>query len=146
MLFRSILGNSFSSNLYVKNKIKALNISYIKFLILKFSCNIKISTLLIILNIINNDNNIYGIIFQLPFFKNFKDYFLFNSISSKKDIDLLKPLNFGNYFLGYSKSILPSTVFSVIFILKKIKINYFGLKCSIFGFSNIVGKIGRAHV
>lgn len=135
-----IVGNVFSTNLYIKNKIQVCYLSDISFLIFKFSNNIKIKTLLIILKIINLDTFINGIIIQLPLSKRLNKPILFNSICIYKDIDLLNSSNFGCYFLGYSNIIIPSTVKSVLFLLKKLKINCFGLRCFLFGFSNIVGK------
>ncbi|HIH2762883.1 MAG TPA: tetrahydrofolate dehydrogenase/cyclohydrolase catalytic domain-containing protein [Candidatus Azoamicus sp.] len=135
-----IVGNGFSTNLYIKNKIQACYLSDINFLIFKFSNNIKIKTLLIILKIINLDAFINGIIIQLPLSSRLNKPILFNSICICKDIDLLNSSNFGCYFLGYSNIIIPSTVKSVLFLFKKLKINCFGLRCFLFGFSNIVGK------
>jgi len=135
-----IIGNNFSTNLYIKNKIYYCNLSGIKFIIFKFSCNVKISTLLVILKIINLDILVNGIIFQLPIVKKLNKSILFNSISANKDVDLLNSFTFGSYLLGYSNFIIPSTVKSVLFLLKKLEIKCLGLKCAIFGFSNIIGK------
>lgn len=135
-----IVGNNFSTNLYIKNKIYYSNLNGINVLIFKFSCSIKISTILIILKIINLDIFVNGIIIQLPIVKSLNKSILFNSISVNKDIDLLNSSNFGNYLFGYSNSIIPSTVRSVLFLFRKLKIKCFGLKCAIFGFSNIIGK------
>lgn len=135
-----IVGNVFSTNLYIKNKIQACYFAGINFLIFKFSYNVKMKTLLIILKIINIDVYVNGIIVQLPLTERLNRPILFNSICINKDIDLLNSFNFGCYFLGYSNIIIPSTVKSVLFLLKKVKINCHGLRCSLFGFSNIVGK------
>lgn len=135
-----IVGNVFSANLYVKNKIRSCNLSNIDFLIFKFSNDVKMKTLLMILKLVKIDILINGIIIQLPLVRRLNNPVLFNSVCVYKDIDLLNSFNFGNYYLSYSKNIVPSTVKSVLFFLKKIKINCAGLRCVIFGFSNIVGK------
>lgn len=135
-----IVGNIFSANLYVKNKIYSCYLSSIDFLIFKFSNDVKMKTLLMVLKIIKFDILINGIIIQLPLVSRLNKPVLFNSISVYKDIDLLNSFNFGHYYLNYSKNIIPSTVKSVLFLLKKFKINCIGLRCVVFGFSNIVGK------
>ncbi|CAB3976382.1 bifunctional 5,10-methylenetetrahydrofolate dehydrogenase/5,10-methenyltetrahydrofolate cyclohydrolase [Candidatus Azoamicus ciliaticola] len=135
-----IVGNIFSANLYVKNKIYSCYLSSIDFLIFKFSNDVKMKTLLMVLKIVKFDILINGIIIQLPLVCRLNKPVLFNSICVYKDIDLLNSFNFGHYYLSYSKNIIPSTVKSVLFLLKKFKINCVGLRCVVFGFSNIVGK------
>lgn len=136
-----LINNNFSTNLYVKNKLKACIFANIGLLLFKFSKTIKNSTLINLLFLLNFNLDISGIIFQLPLLKK-KNYFnVFQKISIFKDVDLMNPFSFGNYIYNYNNNFLtPSTAYSVIFFLKKNKINNKNLICSLFGFSNIVGK------
>lgn len=135
-----LIDNSFSSNLYVKNKIKSCLSTKIKFLIFKFSNNIKIKTLLNINFMLQFSHFVNGILIQLPIIKKLNNINVFNSISVKKDVDLLNPCNFGIYYSCLCNYLLPSIVMSLIYFLNKIKLIKKGLKCVMFGFSNIVGK------
>lgn len=135
-----LIGNNFSTNLYVKNKINACNFTNINVFLLKFSNSVKLITLIKIIFILNNDLNITGIIIQFPLISKLNKISLFSSIDHLKDIDLLNPLNFGKYVANYSTLLIPSTAAAIIFFLEKIKINTIGLKSVVFGFSNIVGK------
>lgn len=134
------VGNNFSTNLYVKNKIHFCNFSSLENFIIKFSNTIKNNTLEIILNILNNDFFITNIIIQFPLINKINKNKLLKNINIYKDVDLLTPINFGEYFLDYNKSMIPSTSFAILLFLKKININFIGNKIIIFGFSNIVGK------
>lgn len=135
-----LLSNNFSSNLYVKNKIKACLFVKINFVLFKFSASLKFKTLLKIVSIINNNFNINGIIIQLPLIKKINKKKLFKSLNPFKDVDLLNPVNFGVYSFNFSNLLIPSTAKSILFFLHRIKIKMYGAKCIVFGYSNIVGK------
>lgn len=135
-----LIGNNFSTNLYVKNKIETSFLTNIGFLIFKFSKSIKLNTLIKILLIINFDFFITGIIIQIPISKTISKQALFPYVNRFKDIDLLNFFNFGEYAFCDKKNIVPSTAMSVLCLIKKFKSYLFGKKCCIFGFSTIVGK------
>ncbi|HIH2762567.1 MAG TPA: tetrahydrofolate dehydrogenase/cyclohydrolase catalytic domain-containing protein [Candidatus Azoamicus sp. MARI] len=134
------IDNYFSTNLYIKNKIKSCNITNTENIIFKLSNSIKTNTIIQIINIINKDKNINGIIIQLPLPNKLKKKYIFLSINKKKDIDLLNPKNIGQYINGYEKNIIPCTVNAVKQTLIYLKIKTKGLNACIIGFSNIVGK------
>ncbi|HIH2762236.1 MAG TPA: tetrahydrofolate dehydrogenase/cyclohydrolase catalytic domain-containing protein [Candidatus Azoamicus sp.] len=60
------IDNYFSTNLYIKNKIKSCIKTKTENIIFKLSKSIKTKTIIKIINIINDDTNINGIIIQLP--------------------------------------------------------------------------------
>lgn len=134
------IDNYFSTNLYIKNKIKSCIKTHTENIIFKTSKNIKTSTLIKIITCINNDKNINGIILQLPLPKNLIKKKIFLSIKEKKDIDLINPNNIGKYITGYKKNIIPCTVNAIKQVLIYTKIKTKGLKACIIGFSDIVGK------
>lgn len=134
-----VIGNNFSKNLYIKNKITACLKTSIKFIIFKFTQNIKHLSIILLIKILNNNTLINAIIIQMPIAAKFKKS-MFNKITIKKDIDMLNPQTFGSYILNHKKNINSCTSLSILKILKISKIKIKGLIIAIFGFSNIVGK------
>jgi len=135
-----LIGNNFSSNLYVKNKIFSCKSVYIKYILFKFSKTVRIKTLILLLNILNKDCHINGILIQKPLPQRLNKLILFKSISFSKDVDLMNPLKISNYMSGFDVGISPCVSQAVFCFLNKLNLNLCGLKVVIFGFSNIVGK------
>lgn len=135
-----IINNNFSTNLYIKNKINNFIKINIKTLIFKFSKNIKIKTIKIIINIINFDKYITAIILQLPFPKKLNKKNIINKIKKIKDIDMLTKANISSYITTYKSKFYTCTVNAIAIFINNLKINLNGKKITIFGFSNIVGK------
>lgn len=135
-----LVGNDFSSNLYVKNKVKACyKVGFVS-KVFKFSKTIKNLDLINLLKVLNMDSSIHGILIQLPLPIKFNYYALVENISPYKDVDLLNPLSFGRYITGYSNFISPCTPSAVMLLLKSINIDLTGLTAVVIGTSNIVGK------
>lgn len=90
---------------------------------------------------LNNDNNIHGIVVQLPIFASSCKKTVFSMINSHKDIDGLNPKSIGNHILDVNQNInTPCTIKSVINILDDLKIDYAGKHAVIINRSHIVGK------
>ncbi|HIH2763198.1 MAG TPA: tetrahydrofolate dehydrogenase/cyclohydrolase catalytic domain-containing protein [Candidatus Azoamicus sp.] len=134
------IDNYFSTNLYIKNKIKSCIKTHTNNIIFKSSKSIKTHTLIKIIKFINIDKNINGIIIQLPLPNNLIKKNIFLSINEKKDIDLINPKSIGKYITGYKKNILPCTINAIKQVLTYTKIKTLGAKACIIGFSNIIGK------
>ncbi|HFL8824247.1 MAG TPA: tetrahydrofolate dehydrogenase/cyclohydrolase catalytic domain-containing protein [Candidatus Azoamicus sp. OHIO1] len=135
-----LIGNDFSSNLYVKNKVIACNkVGFIS-RVFKVSKSVKSVDLLNLIKIFNNDSFIHGILIQLPLPDKLNTEELFESISPFKDVDLLSPLSFGRYVTAYRNHMIPCTPAAVMVLLKSINIDLSGLTASVIGMSNIVGK------
>lgn len=135
-----LIGNNFATNSYVRSKILACGKIHIGFLLFKFSKNIKNKTLIRLIKLLNVDIDINGILIQMPLPSILNAQNLFESISVLKDVDVLNPMNFGNYMLGYKSIVLPCTSASVLYFLNTLSIKFKGLHAVIFGASNIVGK------
>ena len=134
------IGNDYSSSIYVNNKIKACNFVGFFSNFYKFDNNVAENTILLLLNYLNLAPHIVGIIIQLLIPICFDFIKLFSSINPIKDVDLLNPVSFGNYVLGYNKYNLPCTPASILYLLNKIDIDLSGLTAVLIGTSNIVGK------
>jgi len=135
-----LVGNDFSSNLYVRNKILLCNKININVFLFKLSKNIKIETLKILINIMNNDFDINGILIQKPIPINLDKLSLFKAIIYEKDVDIMNPINFLRYIGGYSNIVIPCISNSIYFLLENLNINFNKIKVGIFGFSNLIGK------
>lgn len=88
---------------------------------------------------LNNDESVSGIIMQLPLPKHINEKRAVNAISSKKDIDCLTTESVGKMYMG-EDSFMPCTPLSVITLLKTLDIKLQGKRAVVIGRSNIVGK------
>lgn len=92
-----------------------------------------------LINNLNKDNNVQGIMLQLPLPKNLDEKAIISAISPSKDIDCLTLESQGKLYTG-ERGFLPCTANSVITLLERNNINVEGLEVVVLGRSNIVGK------
>lgn len=97
------------------------------------------SELINVIEKLNNDKSVSGIIMQLPLPKHINEKVVVNKISSKKDIDCLTTESVGKMYMG-EDSFMPCTPLSVITLLKSLDIKLQGKRAVVIGRSNIVGK------
>lgn len=88
---------------------------------------------------LNNDKSIHGIIMQLPLPKHINEKKVVNYIHEDKDIDCLSIKSQGKLYMG-DKGFLPCTPNSVVTLLKSLGIELSGKEAVVVGRSNIVGK------
>ncbi|MEG1004378.1 tetrahydrofolate dehydrogenase/cyclohydrolase catalytic domain-containing protein [Clostridium sp.] len=88
---------------------------------------------------LNKDNSVHGIMIQLPLPKGIDEKSIINSISPKKDIDCLTYESVGKLYLG-EDTFIPCTPNSVVTLLKSKNIKLEGAEVVVLGRSNIVGK------
>jgi len=88
---------------------------------------------------INNDNDVHGILIQLPLPDHISHDKLINSLNPKKDVEGLTPYNMGKTLIG-DENIIPCTPLSVLTILEYEKTKLKGKDVVIVNHSNIVGK------
>lgn len=95
--------------------------------------------LLDLIDKLNNDKNISGIMLQVPLPKHINEKKVVNRISPLKDIDCLSSESAGKLYLG-EEGFIPCTPNSVITLLKSLNIELQGKNAVVIGRSNIVGK------
>lgn len=95
--------------------------------------------LLKIIDELNNDKTVHGILVQLPLPKHIDEEKVIMAISPEKDVDGFHPVSVGNMVIG-KKSYLPCTPHGVLVLLKTMNIETNGKHAVIVGRSNIVGK------
>ena len=89
---------------------------------------------------LNNDENIHGILVQLPLPKHLDSDKVIKLIKPEKDVDCFTKTNIGKIFLGDNYNVAPCTPAGIIELLKKSNIDILGKDVTIIGRSNIVGK------
>ncbi len=87
----------------------------------------------------NEDDNIHGILVQLPLPKHIDESKILNEIDPDKDVDGFHPVNIGRMVLG-EKCFLPCTPHGVLELLARSGVDTSGAEVVILGRSNIVGK------
>lgn len=134
-----LVGNDGGSIFYINNQEKIANSLGITFEKKLLDENTTEEKLINIIEELNNDKEVSGIILQLPLPKNFNKDKVINKISPNKDIDCLTFINQGKLYCG-EKTFLPCTPNSVLTLLEKYNISLEGKNVVVIGRSNIVGK------
>ncbi len=133
------VGNDPASSVYVSNKKKACAYIGIESLAYELDENISQEELLTIIDELNHNDIVNGILVQLPLPKHIDEEAVIKSIAPEKDVDGFHPETVGNMCIG-SKGFLPCTPAGVIQLLKRSNIEIEGKECVVIGRSNIVGK------
>lgn len=95
--------------------------------------------LLKIIDELNKDESVHGILVQLPLPKHINEEKVLLAIDPEKDVDGFHPMNVGNLVIG-KKAFLPCTPHGIIVLLEKMGIETSGKHAVVIGRSNIVGK------
>ncbi|MDR2526378.1 MAG: bifunctional 5,10-methylenetetrahydrofolate dehydrogenase/5,10-methenyltetrahydrofolate cyclohydrolase [Rickettsiales bacterium] len=138
-----IVGNDLASKIYVKNKEKSCKECGIRSIKYELPSDISEIKLLELIEKINNDDKIDGLLVQLPLPKHIDKKKVILAISPRKDVDCFTPVNIGNMFNGtfdFETSLLPCTPKGCIRLIKSVCSDLSGKKACIVGRSNIVGK------
>lgn len=95
--------------------------------------------LLKLIDQLNNDDTVHGILVQLPLPKHINEDKVIMTISPEKDVDGFHPVNVGNMMIG-RPGFLPCTPHGIIVLLQRMGIETSGKHAVVIGRSNIVGK------
>jgi methylenetetrahydrofolate dehydrogenase (NADP+)/methenyltetrahydrofolate cyclohydrolase len=133
------VGNDPASSVYVNNKKKACEYIGIKSLAYELPEETTEEELLSLIEKLNQDDAVNGILVQLPVPKHIDEDKIIQTISPKKDVDGFHPQNVGNLVTG-GKGFVSCTPAGIIQLLKRSNIEISGKNCVVIGRSNIVGK------
>ncbi len=133
------VGSDPASSVYVNNKKKACEYIGIKSLSYHLEETTTEEELLALIDKLNKDEAVKGILVQLPLPKTISEDKVLMAISPEKDVDGFHPMNVGNLCIG-RKGFLSCTPAGVIELLKRYNIEIAGKECVVVGRSNIVGK------
>lgn len=134
-----MVGNDLASKVYVRNKNKAceeIGIEYEEFLLGEETT---MEELLNVIDNLNKNQNIDGILLQSPIPKHLDINKAFRAILPEKDVDGFHPINAGKLSIG-EKCFVPCTPHGVVKIIEEYNIETEGKNVVIVGRSNIVGK------
>lgn len=133
------VGEDPASSVYVKNKKKACEYIGIGSASYELPESTSEDELLKLIDSLNNDSNINGILVQLPLPKHISEDKVIMAIDPKKDVDGFHIQNVGALCTG-SKGFVSCTPAGIIQLLKRSNVDMCGKHCVIIGRSNIVGK------
>lgn len=133
------VGSDPASSVYVNNKKKACAYVGIRSLSYELPEETTEVELLDLIDRLNNDDTVNGILVQLPLPKHIKEDLVIQSISPAKDVDGFHPENVGRLVIG-EKGFVSCTPAGIIQLLKRSGIEISGKNCVVIGRSNIVGK------
>ena len=134
-----IVGNDAASSVYVKNKGKFAKEVGIKSFQYSLSEFVTENELLKLINDLNLNKDIDGILVQLPLPKKINSEIILNAVEPSKDVDGFNILNAGNIYLN-RVGVIPCTPLGCLIMLRSITKSLKGMHAVIIGRSNIVGK------
>ena len=133
------IGNDPASSVYVANKKKACEYIGINSRSYELPEETTEDELLELIDELNHDSTVHGILCQLPLPKHMNEKKILNRISPQKDVDGFHPENVGHLMIG-EFGFVSCTPAGVIELLKASNISIEGKNCVVIGRSNIVGK------
>lgn len=133
------VGNDPASSVYVGNKKKACEYIGIESLAYELPSETTEEELLTLVDKLNNDDRVNGILVQLPLPDHIDEDKIIKAISPKKDVDGFHPASVGALSIG-QPGFVSCTPAGVIQLLKRSNIDIAGKECVVIGRSNIVGK------
>ena len=133
------VGNDPASSVYVGNKKKACEYIGIQSLAYELSEETTQDELLKLIEKLNEDSSVNGILVQLPLPKQIDEDLIIQTINPKKDVDGFHPQSVGALSIG-QKGFVSCTPAGIVQLLKRSNIAIEGKECVIIGRSNIVGK------
>jgi methylenetetrahydrofolate dehydrogenase (NADP+) / methenyltetrahydrofolate cyclohydrolase len=137
------VGNVTASSVYVKAKTKSAHEVGIEVIDHHLNEDISETKLLDLIQKLNNQKNVNGILVQLPLPKHINEQRILDSINPNKDADGFHPLNVGKLSIASHNDenlLIPCTPYGCLLMLKSLEIELSGKNAIVIGRSNIVGK------
>jgi methylenetetrahydrofolate dehydrogenase (NADP+)/methenyltetrahydrofolate cyclohydrolase len=134
-----LVGNDPASVSYINNKQKTAKSIGIRTLDYRLDEKTKQIDLANLINKINNDKDVHGILVQLPLPKHIDKYYVLNLIDHRKDVDGLTSLNSG-LLLNNKSQLIPCTPLGIMTLLDYYNVGLDSATVAIINRSNLVGK------
>ena len=137
------VGNVAASSVYVKAKTKAAKEIGINVIDYHLEDSINQKELQDLVYQLNDNDEVDGILVQLPLPKSFNEQEILDSIIPTKDADGFHPINVGKLSISKKNDenlLIPCTPFGCLLLLKELNVNLVGKNAVVIGRSNIVGK------
>ena len=134
-----LIGNHGASETYVASKIKNCAETGFKSSMHRFADNTDEETIISKIIELNMDEDVDGILVQLPLPKHISEEKIINLISPEKDVDGFHPVSVGKLVQGLP-TFIPATPYGIMLMLEHYKIETSGKHAVVIGRSNIVGR------
>ena len=134
-----LVGNNIESKTYVNMKRKTCEYLNIYFICYEFNDDVSENDIITTIQKLNNDDNINGILVQLPLPLHLNTNKILNTISHNKDVEGFHTINAGKLFQNNNYNIVPCTPRGCLELLDHYNINVKSMNVTIIGCSNIVG-------
>ncbi|MDA3614232.1 bifunctional methylenetetrahydrofolate dehydrogenase/methenyltetrahydrofolate cyclohydrolase FolD [Polluticaenibacter yanchengensis] len=134
-----LVGSNGASETYVASKVRHCEQIGFDSTLIRLDDNISEETLLQEIEKLNQDNDVDGILVQLPLPKHIKESKVIEAINADKDVDGFHPVSAGNLMLGLP-SFIPATPYGIMLMLEHYNIPTAGKHAVVIGRSNIVGR------
>lgn len=134
-----LVGEDPASQIYVRNKERACEKAGIRSTVIRLKTETKEKELLDIIQHLNQDDSIHGILVQLPLPNHINESSVINAISPKKDVDGFHPIHAGMLMYGQA-GMEACTPKGIIRLIEETGQTISGKNAVVIGRSNIVGK------
>lgn len=134
-----LVGNDGASQSYVNNKKKSAEKIGMSSSIIHLDESTTEAALLEEIDKLNNDDNVHGILVQVPLPKQIDETKVLEKIAPEKDVDGFNPINIGRLYAGV-ETYIPCTPLGIMEILKHADIDLEGKDVAVIGRSHIVGQ------
>ena len=134
-----LVGNNGASETYVASKVRNCEETGFGSSLFRFEETVSEAELLAQIEALNTNENVDGILVQLPLPKHIDDAKVIQAIDPKKDVDGFHPSNAGRLVQGLS-TFIPATPYGVLLMFEHFNIETKGKRAVVIGRSNIVGR------
>ncbi|WP_028044274.1 bifunctional methylenetetrahydrofolate dehydrogenase/methenyltetrahydrofolate cyclohydrolase FolD [Candidatus Stoquefichus massiliensis] len=134
-----LVGDNQASQTYVRNKEKACEYVGMLSEVIRLDASLTEETLMNVIKGLNKDENVDGILVQLPLPQHIHEEKILDLIDSRKDVDGFHPSNVAKLLLGQD-GLVPCTPQGMMVLLDEINYDLTGKEVVVVGRSNIVGK------
>ena len=134
-----LVGNNGASETYVASKVRNCEETGFGSSLFRFEETVSEAELLAQIEALNKNENVDGILVQLPLPKHIDDSKVIEAIDPKKDVDGFHPSNVGRLVQGLN-TFIPATPYGVLLMFEHFKIETKGKRAVVIGRSNIVGR------
>jgi len=134
-----LIGTDGASETYVASKVKNCEEVGFKSSMVRFDKDIDEAAVIAKIEELNNDDDVDGILVQLPLPKHFSEEKIINIINPLKDVDGFHPISIGKMVQGLP-TFIPATPYGVMLMLEHYNIETAGKHAVVIGRSNIVGR------
>lgn len=134
-----LVGNDGPSETYVSSKVKTCHDIGYKSTLIRLEKTITENELLHTIRDLNEDDDVDGILMQLPLPDSISEQKVIDTIDATKDVDGFHSLNVGKMVQGLP-TFIPATPYGIMLLLEFYNINTKGMHAAVIGRSNIVGR------